>query len=180
MYNIFFASDLHLGHQNICKFQRDDGTPLRPWDDVNEMNECIIENWNRVVKPTDKVYDLGDVVMKRAWLPLVGRLNGKKRLIRGNHDIFNTKEYAEYYDEIYGVRVLEDMILSHYPLHRESINRETNVHGHLHYREIPDGKYFNVSMECIDYKPISLEDLRQQIAAKKAKYIELDYEVKFR
>jgi calcineurin-like phosphoesterase family protein len=172
MSNVFLVSDLHLGHANICKFLRSDGTKLRPWDDPDEMDEAIIARWNSVVKPEDKVYDLGDCVIKRKYFPLLARLNGKKRLIRGNHDIFRTAEYLEYYDEIYGVRVLEDMILSHYPIARDSVNRATNVHGHLHGNDIADGKYYSVCVENINYTPVALEDLRLLIAVKKALYPE--------
>lgn len=170
MANVFVISDLHLGHSNICKFLNADGSKVRPWDDVNEMNEVIIDNWNKLVKPNDKVYDLGDCVINRKHFPLLARLNGNKRLIRGNHDIFATTEYLKYYDEVYGVRVLADIILSHYPLAKDSINRETNVHGHLHGNDIADGKYYNVCVEHTDYKPVALEDLRLLIAEKKQKY----------
>lgn len=170
--NVFLVSDLHLGHANICKFLREDGTKLRPWDDINEMDEAIIQNWNAVVRPNDKVYDLGDCVINRRCLPTLARLNGKKRLIRGNHDIFRTSEYLEYYDEIYGVRVLADLILSHYPIAKDSLNRPTNVHGHIHHRDIPDGRYFNVGVERINYTPIALEDLRIKIQHKKEQYKE--------
>jgi len=168
--NVFLISDLHLGHANICKFLRADGTKVRPWDDPDEMDAVIIENWNKVVRPNDKVYDLGDCIINRRNFPLLSRLNGKKRLIRGNHDIFHTSEYMEYYEEIYGVRVLDDMVLSHYPIARDSINRETNVHGHLHHNDIPDGRYYNVCVENINYTPVALEDLRLLIAVKKALY----------
>lgn len=168
MSNIFLISDLHLGHANICKFLREDGTKVRPWDDVRDMDEAIITAWNEIVRPNDKIYDLGDCVMKRKDLPLIGKLNGKKRLIRGNHDIFRTSDYLEYYDEIYGVRVLDDMILSHYPIALDSINRPTNVHGHIHHKDIPNGRYYNVSAENIGFKPVALEDLRKLIAIKKA------------
>ena len=96
----------------------------------------MIERWNSVVKPGDKVYHLGDVSIKYGHDlgRVMTRLNGKKRLIRGNHDIYPTKTYLQYFDEIYGVRVLADMILSHIPLARDSITERfnVNVHGHLH------------------------------------------------
>jgi calcineurin-like phosphoesterase family protein len=168
MTNIWLISDLHLGHANICKFLRQDGTKVRPWDDPNEMDEAIIANWNSVVKPEDRVYNLGDCVINRRHLHLLSRLNGKKRLIRGNHDIFRTADYLDHFDEIYGVRVLDDMILSHYPLHPESVNRPTNVHGHLHHNDIDDGLYYNVCVENIGYTPVAIEDLRKLIAVKKA------------
>lgn len=170
MGNVFLASDLHLGHKGMCVFTNYDGSKLRPWDDTDEMDEALIDNWNKVVKPHDKVYNLGDVVINRKKLEKYKRLNGKHRLIRGNHDIFRTSEYLEVgFEEIYGVRVLDDMILSHIPLHEGSITARynCNVHGHLHGNRVKISnttdnhpRYFCVSMEHINFTPIALEDLR--------------------
>lgn len=172
MPNTFLISDTHFGHTNICRFLRsDETTKLRPWDDVQEMDEAFVKNWNEVVRPEDKVYHLGDVVINRKALPIMKRLMGKKRLIRGNHDIFDTMEYLEYFDNVYGVRVLEDMILSHIPLHPESVTKrfKTNVHGHLHDRAVlnsyghVDSRYFSVCVERINFTPIEITEVRQKI-----------------
>lgn len=175
--NIFFISDTHFGHEKTCTtFKRADGSPLRPFANAQEMDEEMVRRWNEAVKEHDKVYHLGDVVIGIKHLHTLARLNGSKRLIRGNHDIFKTKEYSQYFKEIYGVRVLEDMVLSHVPLHRESITQRwaVNVHGHLHANNvlipkyskstpIQDPLYCNVSVEQIDYRPIELTELRERI-----------------
>ena len=75
---------------------------MQDWETADEMDDAMVENWNSVVKPHDKVYHLGDAVIQRRCLKTLGRLNGKKQLIRGNHDIFRTKEYMEYFEEIHG------------------------------------------------------------------------------
>jgi len=169
MKNIFLISDPHFGHAGVCRFTRDDGSKLRPWDNPDDMDEALIKNWNSVVQPQDKVYVLGDVVMSEKKLHILGRLNGSKRLIRGNHDIYDTKKYLEYFKEIYGCRVLEDMILSHIPLFKDCITErfQTCVHGHLHYRTIDDPAYYNVCVENIDYTPIEISVLRERIRAHK-------------
>lgn len=169
MANVFIVSDTHFGHQNICKFTKGDGTKLRPWDDVADMDEFMVDAWNSVVRPSDKVYHLGDVVINRKALGIVGRLNGKKRLIRGNHDIFSTREYMQYFDEIYGVRVLADMILSHIPLHEQSVTQRfnCNVHGHLHSVDLPSVNHLCVCVERTDFRPIDLDEVRARIAAKR-------------
>ncbi len=158
-----------MGHASMCKFLDYDGNKVRPWDDVNEMNQAIIDNWNKVVKPNDKVYVLGDVVIRKEFLPMMLMLNGSKRLIRGNHDIFSTKEYLKYFTEVYGVRVLDDMILSHIPLHPDCITTRfgTNVHGHLHSNDLNSPVHINVCVEKTNFTPIALEDLRKLIMAKK-------------
>ena len=96
MANKFVISDTHFGHTNSWeKFKLPDGSPLRPFTSNEEMDETMIERWNAKVKPEDTVYHLGDVVINRKHLHLCNRLNGKKRLIRGNHDIFKDKDYYE-------------------------------------------------------------------------------------
>ena len=162
MSDSFIIADLHLSHRNIITFKRDDGTPLRDFKTIEEHDETLIENWNKVVKPTDRVYNLGDTVINRRALPMLKRFNGRQKLIRGNHDIFKLKDYEGYFDNIMGVEVKSDMILSHIPLARDCITSRfrVNVHGHLHYRNMNDPAYFCVSAERINFTPIAMEDLR--------------------
>lgn len=187
--NIFFISDTHFGHEATCtRFKRVDGSPLRPFANAQEMDEEMVRRWNEVVRENDKVYHLGDVVMSEKHMPTLGRLNGSKRLVRGNHDIFKTKVYLQYFKEIYGVRVLEDMVLTHVPLHPESVTQRwaTNIHGHLHANRVelyddiehgnyPDPLYFSVCVEQIDYRPIELSELRAKIKERREKYGEPQY-----
>ncbi len=162
-HNIFFISDTHFGHSNILTFKRKDGSPVRSFSSVEEMDETIIENWNKVVRPVDKIYHLGDVVIARRNLQILERLNGKKRLVRGNHDIFKTKDYLKYFDEIYGVRVFPEwkIICSHIPVHTSQMEYrfKLNVHGHLHEKTLDDNRYLNVSCERINFTPISIEEI---------------------
>lgn len=172
MANIFFASDHHFGHANILTFNRDDGTALREFADVDHMNEHIIKCHNSVVRPNDKVYFLGDVVMSRknSALKILERLNGEKILVKGNHDQCDAKAYLEYFKDIRGSHQFEGLIMTHIPIHSESLARwGLNVHGHLHHNvvkmplsQIPDKRYFNVSMERINFTPISLEEVKKQ------------------
>ena len=178
MPSVFLVSDTHFGHAGVCRFTRNDGvTKLRPWDDPAEMDEAMIKAWNERVKPTDKVYHLGDVVINRKALKILHRLNGDKVLIKGNHDIFKLPDYTEFFREIRAYHVMNGMILSHIPVHPESLARfGCNIHGHLHanrvmkprgvdaktgdllYSDQIDPRYFNVSVEQIDYTPILFED----------------------
>lgn len=172
MANIFVVSDTHFGHQGVCEFRLTDGSKMRPWAVAADMDAALVENWNKVVRPQDKVYHLGDVVMKLSALPIVGKLNGHKRLVRGNHDIFPTKHYIKFFEDIYGTRVFDDMVLSHFPLHPESIKPQwTNVHGHVH-SNVPAGhfgpKYLNVSIEMTDWRPLAIEEVRQRIREQSA------------
>lgn len=168
----FLISDTHFGHHNICKFLKEDGTKIRPWDSVEEMNEEMIKRWNSVVKPQDKVYHLGDVVINRKALHILARLNGDKVLIKGNHDIFKLQDYTPYFRDIRAYHVMNGCILSHVPVHSSALARfGTNIHGHLHQNRVLDkwGKidpnYLNVCVEQINYTPISLEDAFARIKA---------------
>ena len=78
----FYISDLHIGHENILRFDN------RPFADVSEMNNKLIENWNARVHSNDTVYILGDFIWAKEseWPSIVGSLGGNKVLIRGNHD----------------------------------------------------------------------------------------------
>ena len=183
---VFLVSDTHFGHAGVCRFTRNDGcTPLRPWDDAAEMDEAMVKAWNERVRPNDKVYHLGDVVINRKSLAIMRRLNGDKVLIRGNHDIFKDTDYREHFRELRAYHVMNGMILSHIPVHVESLGRfGVNIHGHLHanrvkkirgvnaktgellYSDEIDPRYHNVSVEQLpDFAPILFEDVIKRIEA---------------
>jgi calcineurin-like phosphoesterase family protein len=179
----FLVSDTHFGHTGVCKFTEADGvTKIRPWTDPDEMDEAMVKMWNETVRPNDKVYHLGDVVINRKALKTLARLNGDKVLIKGNHDIFRIEDYTTYFREIRAYHILNGLILSHIPVHPESLGRfGTNVHGHLHTNRVKkivgvnaktgefkystenDVRYHCVCVEQTDFKPISLEDVVKRI-----------------
>lgn len=166
MVETFITSDHHFGH-NMMRFTDSMGNPTRPFSSVEEMDEALVKNFNETVRPNDKVYFLGDVVIRRQSLPILDRLNCKNRvLIRGNHDIFKLSEYQNYFTEIYGVKAFAGLIMSHIPLHPMSVPRYgVNVHGHLHQNVVldvhgnEDARYINVCLEKTNYRPISLNEI---------------------
>lgn len=170
MPSVFLVSDTHFGHAGVCRFTRDDGfTKLRPWDDPAEMDEAMVKAWNETVKPTDKVYHLGDVVINRKALSIMHRLNGDKVLIKGNHDIFKLSDYTPHFRDIRAYHVMNNMILSHIPIHPDGLYRfKANIHGHLHANRVMrdgeiDPRYFNVSVEQIDFRPMLFEDVVKKL-----------------
>ena len=179
MPNVFLVSDTHFGHAGVCRFTRNDGvTKLRPWDNADEMDEEMVRRWNDRVRPNDKVYHLGDVVMSRKSLSIMDRLNGDKVLIRGNHDIFKDEDYAPYFRSLRGYHVMNGMILSHIPIHPESLGRfGVNIHGHTHANRVMrdlavcgrdnviDVRYHCVCVEQTDFAPILFEDVIERIRA---------------
>ena len=161
MGNIYFISDTHFGHTNIIKYCN------RPFKDVNEMNEVLINNWNKVVNKNDIVYHLGDFILDNNIEEVFNKLNGTIYLIKGNHDHKSTS----YYNRI-GFKVIPSQtkleeykfILSHRPLEDNMIPKGyINIYGHIHDKEL-DSK-FNpnihkcVSVEKINYSPISINEL---------------------
>lgn len=175
MANIWLVSDSHFGHANtFLKFTLADGSPMRPFHSVEEMDETMIHRWNDVVRPQDKVYHLGDVAMGKDPAHLhriMTRLLGHKRLILGNHDTMNTQVYLKYFEKVMSSRMLDRMLLTHIPVHPTSISGKCigNVHGHVHNNQhrtatqLPQPPYLNVSVEVIDYTPVSLDWCRRQL-----------------
>jgi len=191
----FFCSDHHFDHSNIIKFTRADGcTPVRDFSSVDEMNEHMIERHNSVVKANDVVYFLGDVTIPRRGLRHIARLNGKKRLIMGNHDVFTKNQNRDYYEAGFercsAFHKFDRFVATHIPVHPQQVSTRwaANVHGHLHtnrvtitkvietpdYRggyntrteEVPDPRYFCVCVEQLDdYRPISMEEIHDKLPA---------------
>ncbi len=78
---VWVTADLHLGHENIIKYT------ARPFLNSKEMDKILIHNWNTIIAPNDTVYIVGDLAFRRRDVKRYLRiLNGKKILIRGNHD----------------------------------------------------------------------------------------------
>ncbi len=137
----FFTSDLHLGHAN--SIQRDN----RPFANVEQMNEVLIERWNARVDENDSVYLLGDLICMgdRAFAQeVLQRLKGRIFLIKGNHDAayLRSKETAERFELIVDYLeidtefsgVLTKLVLSHYPIfiYRQRHLGAIMLHGHVH------------------------------------------------
>jgi calcineurin-like phosphoesterase family protein len=182
MSNIFFTADTHFGHAKSLSFVRPDGELLRPFASCEEMDETMVENWNRVVGKHDKIYHLGDVVIPRKSLPILERLNGHKILIRGNHDQHcSIKDFTQYFEDVRGAfffapgsNFLGGLILTHIPVHPDCLSGHYrgNVHGHLHcHQVIKDGqvdpKYFNACVERNNFTPVSLDTVLEHFNVNK-------------
>lgn len=169
-------SDPHFFHTNIVKFTNNDGTPLRPWDDHEEMSEQMIEWYNELVSDEDRVYILGDIAFTRRSLnrslPL---LKGRKILIKGNHDVDKLSYYSKFFDDIRSVVPKRGFVMTHVPLHPQSLGRwGVNIHGHTHGNnvksivnvkgeyfntETDDPRYVNVCVEQTNYRPKLLDEV---------------------
>lgn len=171
---IFFISDTHFGHANIIKFAN------RPFDNLKQMDEALLSNWNETVGVGDLVYHLGDVYFDEGH-KVFHRVHGTVELILGNHDKALEKNLYSRVNKIHWwKRFIEPngkhFITTHAPLeksqlinyHSSTDTHKThfiNIHGHIHDQTSPVGPYLNISVEQTDYKPIHIDELRLRIKA---------------
>jgi calcineurin-like phosphoesterase family protein len=178
MRDIWLISDTHFGHSNILGFRDKDANLIRGnlFSSVEEMDEYMITQWNRYVKPGDIVYHLGDLFFgdKETFLSNFKRLNGKKRLIVGNHDDIKWIAQRELFEKIMMWRMFPEfgLLLTHTPQHESTMYEgrfknfpepPLNVHGHIHQNPSPTPMHRCVCVEHIDYTPIHIEDVRYGI-----------------
>lgn len=169
MSNVWFCSDLHLGHKKIGEFRK----PLVTSCEQN--TERILKDWKDYVTKRDIVFVLGDFCFDKELFDKLD-LPGKKILIRGNHDRFQTKQYLSFFDEVEGLLKYKGMWLSHAPIHENELRDKGNLHGHVHYSTIerlqgfdfvPDRRYLNCCPENLWPKYgrclVSLDEARQYI-----------------
>ena len=151
-----FIADLHLSHENMAR--------RRGFSSIEEHDNHIITEWNKVVDKRDVTYILGDITMeKKTPYPLLHCLNGIKHVVLGNHDRKqHSKDLLEYVETVSGMVHYKGFFLTHCPIHPLELNYQDvrgNIHGHIHDKEVGDPKYFCVSCERVNYKPITLEEL---------------------
>ena len=125
---IFYTADLHFHYKPFL--------PGRPFSSVEEMDEAMIRLWNETVTDEDTVYVVGDVGYNGGYVPgdALGRLQGRKHLIRGNHDtgFENAPKLFDYFETVTDFNEIDDgethILLCHYPiLYRK---RGYMIHGH--------------------------------------------------
>ena len=169
MSKIFFTSDNHYGHKNIIKYEN------RPFKDVDDMDNKMIEKWNAKVSKNDTVYILGDFSFGNHDHYL-SKLNGHKILVKGNHDSRKINVHNSLFDDVFNyleINLDNDtfVTMSHYPMlvwnksHHGSINLFGHVHSLLHnikYDEImrcPSDNSYNVGVDVNNFEPCTLEEI---------------------
>lgn len=163
----WITSDLHFGHTNIMKFCPD----TRQHDSVQDMNEYIVQEWNRKVQPDDTTYILGDVAFCHhdVAIGFMNRLNGKKILIEGNHDskLLKMESFRDCFSEIHKYHEIKingtTVVMFHYPITEWNRMHHGSVHlyGHLHNSLSGLEKYRarNVGMDTTGEVVVKLEDI---------------------
>ena len=177
MANVYFIGCLHLGHHWMAKY--------RGFKDSEEHDNYLIEKYNSVVGRKDVVYLLGDLTMETSeHYYKLDLLNGRKKVILGNHD--NPRDIPkllDYVESVAGMTMYKGIMLTHAPVHPcETSFCSLAVHAHIHHEnELEDckvpprygdlspdpestiHKYFNVDAHKIGYTPVSLEYLKEHI-----------------
>jgi calcineurin-like phosphoesterase family protein len=156
-------------------FTDKDEKKIRPFSSIEEMNELMVSNWNKIVKDNDIIYHLGDFTFGgKDKIELVSKqLKGKKRLILGNHD-YDAKDYVSHFETVSSFIEFKKkyfsvpLFLTHFPMHEVSFYDRKggggyNLHGHIHEKKIENNRYINVCVEHINYTPISIEDILLKI-----------------
>lgn len=139
----------------------------RGFKDEDEMNEHIVQEWNKIVSKKDITYILGDITMEKNNYEILNRLNGIKKVILGNHDEpQHVPHLLKHVNNVAAMKYLKhkqygNIILTHAPIHPCELEYgfNINIHGHVHDNTLPDKRYINVSAEVIDYKPKLLSEL---------------------
>lgn len=175
----FYIADWHYGHENIIYFDN------RPFKNVKEMNEALINNWNSAVSPADITYILGDMFwcLTDEAINVLDKLNGTKFLIKGNHDRCTDKKFINKFAKVTDYMEIKDdnrnVILCHYPINcfKNHFYGTYHLYGHVHssfeYNITEHNKYLmeelygisckmynvGVMMPYMNYTPRTLDEI---------------------
>jgi len=158
---LWIISDTHFGHKKIAELS---GRP-------DNWHNLLLHNWNSMIKEKDKVLHLGDFAFMTSLAEqrLVKSLNGYITLIRGNHDSRTKTYYSKLGIEVFDNPVVDDthdLIFSHEPI-KTNPTGLFNVHGHIHEKESEFKWGLNVSVERVNYRPITIYELLDLVKEKR-------------
>lgn len=170
----FITSDIHFSHTNIMSFCPDS----RKFNNIDEMDEAIIHMWNSIIGIDDLIYILGDIVFCPApkATSLVSRLNGRKILIKGNHDskLVKDAQFCRQFEEIVDYKKISfeghSVVLFHYPIASEwdqSHRGSFHFHGHCHGKAtgVP-GRTMDVGMDTNNCVPYNLSEIIKKLESR--------------
>lgn len=188
---IYFIADLHLGHDNIIELCN------RPFSTIEEMDETIINNWNKKIHKNDTIYILGDMIWEDADpTKYLSQLEGKKILIIGNHDIkwLNKGDYSSYFEKIVYMDLIpagispngHTITLCHYPMLEWQGSRKIgsrkegyHIYGHIHARVSKEyqslyqnNNAYNAGVDINNFTPVTIEELKINNELFKKKFFE--------
>jgi len=163
MSKVWYISDCHFGHKNILKYRPE-------FSSIEEHDGTIMDNILSVVTKRDTLIMLGDMFFTAEELQdkgnILRKVPGWAHLVLGNHDTDNAKRADNVgnmwgmFDSVHGITTRNGFWLTHAPIHPVELRGKKNIHGHVHRGTLDDERYINVSCENVNYKPISLDDIR--------------------
>ena len=178
---VWLMSDIHFGHRAICKYRKDFQTR-------EEHDETVFNNIVNTVRKKDILWLLGDCCFDEASYEKIAEISkavSQLNYIPGNHDTDNSVRLEMYKKMVIdgllhktgSMFKLNELWLTHAPIHPDELRGKVNVHGHTHnvemMREIVsyenfvwvenDPRYYNVCVEHTDYKPIKLQTIRENL-----------------
>lgn len=181
MNDIFFTSDTHFGHENILIFGKG-----RPFANIKEHDEAIIEAWNGRVSVGDRVYHLGDFsfAFRERTEEILSKLNGQIFLVKGNHDKGLKSEKFIWMKEYYRLKVkdedtvtgTQEIVLFHYPI--ESWDKRHygawHLHGHCHgnLESPPHQPREDVGVDNQGFAPVSYAEIKERMSKKTFKQLD--------
>lgn len=131
MCTVFHISDLHFGHKKIIQFGNQTGVSYRTGDDHIENMHHIITEWNKIVTKRDIVWVQGDVAFNQEGYDALFELNGRLKLVRGNHDnYFTTQDWLKRFETVESIVQYKGHWLTHAPIHPDELRGRKNIHGH--------------------------------------------------
>jgi calcineurin-like phosphoesterase family protein len=158
----WISSDYHFGEDRFDLMGR-------PFKTVEDHNNAIIDRHNELVAPEDIVFVNGDVIYQKAnideMLPLIGKMNGRKVLIRGNHDrVVTDEQFKPYFETIVaeggGVPLEVEGIpcyITHYPT--QGVKDRFNLTGHIHLAWKFQLNMLNVGVDVNHFYPVSMDKI---------------------
>lgn len=168
MGKIFVTSDTHYYHHKIIKYCN------RPFRDAYEMNQVMIDNWNKTVTEDDIVYHLGDVAFAKPYQTkdIFDKLKAKRKiLIAGNHDYgqqaLNTAYWKTMFDEVHQYYEIKyrnlNFVLFHFPMKEwnRKYHGSIHLHGHTHNRsqEKTSDLIYDVGVDGNNFTPVDLNHI---------------------
>ncbi len=172
---IWFTSDWHFGHNKEFLYEP------RGFASVYEHAQTIIENHNKVVKPEDDVWVLGDLMLgdNEFGLDCIKQLNGNLYIVLGNHDtdcrikLYKQLPNVKYVGYAYMLKYKKySFFLCHYPTcqgnYGMQMSRQWCLHGHTHSKNIFSDidKNFNVNIDAHYNYPVNIDEILRIIQSK--------------
>jgi calcineurin-like phosphoesterase family protein len=156
MPSYFFTADEHYGHNNIITYCK------RPFDNVEQMDETIIQRHNEVVRKEDIVIHNGDFTLlpKIKAQRYISRLSGQHIFLHGSHDHWLEKLWLDIWE-----KSIEEqhIVVCHYAMRvwPRSHHNSWQLYGHSHGMLEPLGKQWDIGVDNNNFYPLSFAQIKE-------------------